>query len=79
MVWRATCAMEERLRFVMAAVENDAPFAVLCRRFGVSPKIGYKWLDHRRGNRRQPMARLIRSSKLAKSVSISLEPSSITR
>jgi putative transposase len=45
MVWRATCAMEERMRFVMAAVENEEPFAALCRRFGVSRRIGYKWLE----------------------------------
>jgi putative transposase len=45
MVWKETCAMEERVRFVMAAVEDAEPFAMLCRRFGVSRKTGYKWLD----------------------------------
>lgn len=45
MVWRETCAMDERTRFVMAAVENAEAFAGLCRRFGVSRKTGYKWLD----------------------------------
>jgi putative transposase len=45
MVWRETCAMEERVRFVMAAVDNAEPFALLCRRFGVSRKTGYKWFD----------------------------------
>jgi len=45
MVWRATCAMEERMRFVMMAVENEEAFASLCRRFGVSRRIGYKWLE----------------------------------
>ena len=44
MVWRKTCAMEERMRFVVAAVENAEAFAALCRRFGVSRRIGYKWL-----------------------------------
>jgi transposase InsO family protein len=44
MVWKETCAMEERMRFVMAAVDNVEPFAALCRRFGVSRKTGYKWL-----------------------------------
>lgn len=48
MVWKETCAMEERLRFVMAAVDNAEPFAMLCRRFGVSRKIGYKWLERYR-------------------------------
>lgn len=45
MVWRKTCAMEERMRFVMAAVESEEAFAGLCRRFGVSRKTGYKWLE----------------------------------
>jgi putative transposase len=45
MVWKETCAMEERVRFVMAAVDNAEPFAMVCRRFGVSRKTGYKWLD----------------------------------
>jgi putative transposase len=45
MVWRETCAMEERMRFVDAVVENAESFAALCRRFGVSRKSGYKWLE----------------------------------
>jgi putative transposase len=48
MVWRETCAMDERMRFVMAAVDNAEPFAMVCRRFGVSRKIGYKWLERYR-------------------------------
>jgi putative transposase len=45
MAWRETCTMEERMRFVDAVVENTEPFAAICRRFGVSRRIGYKWLD----------------------------------
>ena len=45
MVWRETCAMEERMRFVMAIVENQESVAAVCRRFGVSRKTGYKWLE----------------------------------
>jgi transposase InsO family protein len=44
MIWRETCAMEERIRFVDAVVENIEAFAAICRRFGVSRKTGYKWL-----------------------------------
>lgn len=44
MIWKETCAMEERMRFVDAIVENTEPFAAVCRRFGVSRKTGYKWL-----------------------------------
>jgi putative transposase len=45
MVWKETCAMEERIRFVDAVVENAESFAAVCRRFGVSRKSGYKWLE----------------------------------
>ena len=43
MVWKETCAMEERMRFVDAVVENAETFTAICRRFGVSRKTGYKW------------------------------------
>src|SRR5882724_892673 len=45
MGWKETCAMDERMRFVMAAKEGDESFAAVCRRFGVSRKTGYKWQD----------------------------------
>jgi putative transposase len=40
-----TCAVEERMRFVMAVKEQQESFAAVCRRFGVSRKTGYKWLE----------------------------------
>jgi transposase InsO family protein len=40
-----TCAVEERMRFVDMAVHNEEAFAELCRRFGVSRKTGYKWVE----------------------------------
>ena len=45
MGWMETCAADERMRFVMAVKSQDEPFAAVCRRFGVSRKTGYKWLD----------------------------------
>jgi putative transposase len=45
MVWKETCAMEERMRFVDAVVENAETFVAICRRFGVSRKTGYKWIS----------------------------------
>jgi transposase InsO family protein len=44
MGWMETCAVDERMRFVMAVEERDEAFAMVCRRFGVSRKTGYKWL-----------------------------------
>jgi putative transposase len=48
MVWKETCAMEERMRFVDAVVDNEEAFAAVCRRFGVSRRTGYKWLERYR-------------------------------
>jgi len=44
MGWSETCAMDERMRFVVSARAGEEPFAQLCRRFVVSRKTGYKWL-----------------------------------
>ena len=38
MGWMETCAVDERMRFVMAVESQEEPFAVVCRRFGVSRK-----------------------------------------
>ena len=45
MGWMESCAMEERMRFVIAVEDQEEAFAVLCRQFGVSRKTGYKWLE----------------------------------
>src|SRR6201998_1699571 len=44
MGWRETCAVDERMRFVIAAEKHEEPFAALCREFGVSRKTGYERL-----------------------------------
>src|SRR5665647_596880 len=68
MGWMETCAVDERMRFVIAAEKHEEPFAVICRRFGVSRRVGYKWLaryqeagveglrDHSRAPLHQPRA-----------------------
>ena len=45
MGWMETRAVDERMRFVMAVGLQDEAFAAVCRRFGVSRKTGYKWLE----------------------------------
>jgi putative transposase len=45
MGWKDTCAVEERMRFVMAVKAREESFAATCRRFGVSRRIGYKWFE----------------------------------
>jgi putative transposase len=44
MGWEETCAVEERMRFVVAVQKQEESVAALCRRFGVSRRVGYKWL-----------------------------------
>jgi putative transposase len=44
MGWTETRAVDERMRFVMAVEKRDEAFAAVCRRFGISRRIGYKWL-----------------------------------
>ena len=44
MGWMETCAVDERMRFVMMVERQEETFAAVCRRFGVSRRTGYKWL-----------------------------------
>src|SRR5260370_10229679 len=43
MGWMETCAVDERMRFVMTVAQQEETFAEVCRRFGVSRRTGYKW------------------------------------
>lgn len=42
MPWRTTCPMDERTQFVAARLAREESMSVLCRRFGISRKTGYK-------------------------------------
>ncbi len=66
MPWRVTSPMYQRQRFVLDAEHTPAAFAELCRRYGISRKTGYKWLDRyaRLGPRASPIAPIGRSSAL---------------
>lgn len=44
MPWRETCAMDERMRFVIAATAEGAVLSQVCEAFGISRTVGYKWL-----------------------------------
>ena len=43
MVWRKTCYMDERLGFISDYLRGGVPMTVLCERYGISCKTGYKW------------------------------------
>jgi putative transposase len=48
MPWKETCAMEQRMRFVLEAGAEDCVMSELCERFGISRTAGYKWLERYR-------------------------------
>jgi transposase InsO family protein len=46
MPWKEVSSMSELVQFVAEYEKNDgASFAELCRRFGISRKTGYKWVE----------------------------------
>ena len=45
MPWKETCAMKERIEFVMEKKLGKADMTVLCRKYGISRPVGYKWLE----------------------------------
>jgi putative transposase len=45
MPWTETCTMDLRLSFVSSALRAEEPMTVLCCRYGISRKTGYKWLS----------------------------------
>ena len=45
MAWRKVLPMDERLRFIYEAQLNLWTITELCKRYGISRKTGYKWLD----------------------------------
>jgi len=44
MPWKETCAVDERVRFVIEVSKREERKSALCRRFGISRPTGYKWL-----------------------------------
>ena len=45
MPWREVSTMEQRREFVRLAMQEGANRRELCRRFGIHPDTGYKWLE----------------------------------
>ena len=54
MGWKECDRVSEREEFVMLALHAEAGMSALCRRFGISRKTGYKWLE--RASSGEPMA-----------------------
>lgn len=45
MSWEAKTVMEQREQFVKEATEGNGTITALCRKYGISRKTGYKWLN----------------------------------
>lgn len=68
MPWQEVCPMDLRVRFVAAVMAEEDSMTALCEEYGISRRIGYKWLnryrsegpaglrERRRGPRRVPWA-----------------------
>src|SRR5512132_4287537 len=48
MPWKEVSVSEVRVRFVFTCRKKRESFASLCRRFGISRKSGYKWIERYR-------------------------------
>ena len=44
MPWKESRVEHLKMEFVLQAVEKSERFTVLCRKYGISRKTGYKWL-----------------------------------
>ncbi len=45
MSWKAVTIMSQRFEFVILALQESVNFSDLCRRFAISRKTGYKYLN----------------------------------
>ena len=63
MTWMEKSTVSLRQEFVHLAEQESANMRELCRRFGISPKTGYKWLTRWRQSSGQPQALQDRSRR----------------
>ena len=52
MVWRESCALDERVKFITEWLRRREPLVALCRRYGISRKTAYKWIRRYEGEGR---------------------------
>jgi len=48
MPWKETCAVDQRVKFVLEFCRGEYSMSHLCRIFGISRRVGYKWLKRYR-------------------------------
>jgi transposase InsO family protein len=45
MPWKESIVPDERLQFVLSCLKEEESMSALCRRYGISRPVGYKWLE----------------------------------
>lgn len=66
MPWNEVSVMDQRREFVRLALQEGANRRELCRRFGISPDVGYKWLRRWRAGDRELLDRSRRPKRMPK-------------
>lgn len=61
MPWNTTCKLEQRLKFISELLLHNIPVCALCRKWGVSRKTAYKWLQRFKENGRAGLVDQVRA------------------
>ena len=54
MPWEEKSTLSQRSEFIFFAVQDGANISELCRRYGVSRRVGHKWLNRFNGSGMMP-------------------------
>src|ERR1044072_7386680 len=73
MPWSEVSVMDQRREFVRLALHEGANRRELCRRFGISPDVGYKWLRRWQAGDRELANQSRRPKTMPKRSAIALE------
>ncbi|MGY3442304.1 MULTISPECIES: IS481 family transposase [unclassified Bradyrhizobium] len=73
MPWSEVSVMDQRREFVRLALQEGANRRELCRRFGISPDVGYKWLRRWHAGDRELANQSRRPKTMPKRSAIALE------
>jgi transposase InsO family protein len=63
MPWKETNKMDEKKEFIFRAWRSKETFVELCRKFGISTKTGYKWINRFREKGSEGLVELSRETK----------------
>ena len=73
MPWSEVSVMDQRHEFVRLALQEGANRRELCRRFNISPDVGYKWLARWKAGDRELTDRSRRPHAMPKRSEVAVE------